>query len=84
MAGLPWGVMLTEGIALWWRLERYPVDLSVQLVGVIIISHMLIPCVADVISRLREKVALGSNVEPYRREAIIREEVVTDSLREDF
>ena len=84
MAGLAWGVMLTEGIAFWWLLERYPVDLSVQLFGVIIISPMLIPCVASVISRLSEEVAVGANVEPYCREAIIREEVVTDSLREDF
>jgi hypothetical protein len=78
VAGLPWGVLLTEGIAFWWLLERYPVDLTVQLCGVIVISHMLIPRVAYVISRLSEKVSLGANVEPYRCEAIIHEEVVTD------
>jgi hypothetical protein len=76
--------MLTEGIAFWWRLERYPVDLSVKLFGVIIVSHMLVPCVVYVISRLGEKIALGADVEPYCREAIIHEEVVTDGLREDF
>jgi hypothetical protein len=31
VAGLPWGVLLTEGIAFWWLLERYPIDFSVKL-----------------------------------------------------
>ena len=84
MAGLPWGVMLTEGIAFRWPLKRYPVDLSVKLCGVIIISHVLIPIVAYIISRLSEEIAVGANVEPYCSEAIIPEEVVTDGLREDF